>query len=194
MSSRVARDASMFAALAALSAANLIGTAIAPVLLRHDPLVVAGLSPRPVFLVAAAHHGALWIVAVVAAVRLFVADPLNHAIGARLGAVVAHRSARSRRALARAQRLVVALGPLAVVLRPSGTVMLAAGAAGMRRVQAIAAAAAGTALQVVALCAVVTGWSPVTVVIAGSALLTGVGAALAVRRLVPPLAPRMVLA
>jgi membrane protein DedA with SNARE-associated domain len=127
--------------LAVLSALSTTATVLSPVL-RDWPLLLAGLSPRAPFLYLAAGSTPLPVFVAIATARLVLADPISYALGRR------HGAARVPRWV---QRTVGTVGLGAVLLKPNGSVLAAAGATGMRWRWVLLADLAGTVAYVVGL-------------------------------------------
>ena len=111
--------------LALLTALSTGGTLAAPLL--HDrPLLLMAMSPRLIFVALAAVHTPLPLFMIVGLIRLTVADPINYAIGRRLGAQACANRLINR--LPNSQPLAAVL----VVIRPTGLIMAYAGSIGLR--------------------------------------------------------------
>jgi hypothetical protein len=124
------RGVVLAAPLALLSAASVAGTMVAPALLGRSPLVLAILSPRSVFLLAAAARTPLPLFMAVGLVRLAAAGPSHYSIGQTWGRDISTRLKRgplpARLAGIGTEWLFRRLGPLALVVSPTGkTVALA---------------------------------------------------------------------
>jgi hypothetical protein len=159
--------------LAVLTAASLLGSAMAPELLAHHPLVLIALAPRTVFMVAGAPHVGVLAFIAVGTVRLAAADPFHFAIGRRY---LGHRLDRHRRLIGR-------IGLPVVAVHPTGPVLAAAGAAGMRPTSVAVADVLGTVVQLAALHEIgravsLPGGPAMTLVVAGAGAVVGGAAAL----------------
>jgi membrane protein DedA with SNARE-associated domain len=132
-----------------LSALSMVGTALTPVLASDHPLLLAGMSPRSLNLVLAGAQSPFVAFLLVGVLRLVAADPWHFLLGRHGGdqlmAWTRRSSPRAARALVRAHRLVVRVGPAAVFVRPCGVVLVAAGAGGLSPRRVVAADVAGTA-------------------------------------------------
>jgi hypothetical protein len=124
----------LLAGWAALSAVSAVGTAITPALIPF-PLVMMALTPRLPILVLAAGHASPMTFFAIAVPRMLVGDPIHLLLGRRYG---------SRFVPAKARRLMVKLGIVGVVLRPTGNVLRAAGAVGMTTRRVMSADLIGT--------------------------------------------------
>lgn len=131
------RALSLGTPLGLLTVASLAGSALAPELLAHHPLLLIALAPRSVFLVAAAPRIGMASFVFVGTLRLAAADPFHFALGRQF---LGHRFERHRRVIAR-------VGLPVVAVHPTGPVLAAAGAAGLRPTSVAAADVAGTIVQ-----------------------------------------------
>jgi hypothetical protein len=149
--STISRAALLGAPLAVLSAASLIGTLLAPGLLERNPLVLAALAPRSVFLVAAAARTPLPIFMVVGLVRLSVAGPPHFSIGQTWGRDVStwlQRGPLPTRVVGRTTEWLFArLGPLALLVSPTGKTVALASASRVPPVRIAASVAAGVVVR-----------------------------------------------
>jgi hypothetical protein len=127
--------------LGVLTIASLAGSALSPSLLTHHPLALIALAPRGIFLVAAAPHVGMATFVLVGTLRLAAADPFHFSLGRRF---LGHRLERHRRVLGR-------VGLPVVAVHPTGPVLAAAGAAGLRPVPVAITDVAGTVVQLIAL-------------------------------------------
>lgn len=118
----------------ALSVLSLGGTILTPLLLA-EPLLLIAATPRLPFLVLASEDTPLTVFLAVGTVRLLAGDPLHFLIGRRHGAPLI--SARLRAWTGR-------LGFVAVAVRPTSKVLLAAGASGVSFPAAAIADVTGT--------------------------------------------------
>jgi len=163
--------------LGLLTAASVVGSALAPGLLAHHPLLLIALAPRGMFLMAAAPHVGMASFMVVGTLRLAAADPFHFTLGRR---VLGHRFNRHR-------ELVARIGLPVVAVHPTGPVLAAAGAAGLRPMSVAAADVAGTALQLALLHELgqfvrVPAWLAVAGIVAGAAVAGAAALRLLIRR------------
>jgi len=124
----------LLAGWAALSAVSAVGTAITPALI-HLPLIMMALTPRLPIVALAARDSSPMTFFAIAVPRMLVGDPIHLLLGRRYG---------SRFVPAKARRLMVKLGIVGVVLRPTGNVLAAAGAVGMTTRRVMSADLIGT--------------------------------------------------
>lgn len=125
----------LLAGWAALSAVSAIGTAITPALI-HFPLLMMAFTPRlPILVYAVKSHVSPLGFFAIAVPRMLIGDPIHLLLGRRYG---------SRFVPAKARRLMVKLGVVGVVLRPTGNVLSAAGAVGMTTRRVMTADLVGT--------------------------------------------------
>src|SRR5689334_13696164 len=140
------------APVAVLFVAGLVGTAFAPVLLAHHPLVLVAMSPVLRHLALASTSVDATSFVAVAVVRLFAPDPFVYAIGREYGpAAVAWVKARSRAAnrwMRLTERAFARAGALLVVVSPGPFVCLLAGAERMPVATFLTASLVGTTASV----------------------------------------------
>ena len=145
----------LWAALPALSALSLIGTALSPSLASGNPLLLVALAPRYPFLLLAAGKSAVIPFAVVAFVRLAAADAPSFLLARRHGHhlhAIAARWRWSRAIDAATAALFCRLGLVAVACSPTSKVLAMAGASPVAGWRVAVAAAAGTAVHVGLVC------------------------------------------
>jgi hypothetical protein len=134
-----------------LSAASLTGTVLTPALLQRNPLVLAALAPRSVFLVAAAARTPFPLFMAVGIVRLSLAGPPHFAIGQTWGRDASARLQRGPlpvRLTARATEwLFHRVGPLALVVCPTGKTVALASASDVPRARVVASVLTGVAAR-----------------------------------------------
>lgn len=138
----------LVAPLGVLTAASWLGTVSAPALVSTSPLLLMALSPRLIFLVIAAGEVPAAAYLAVGLARLMVADPFHYLIGRhgsdRLSESMRGWSSAARRIHDAACNAIRCAGSLAVVLRPNGAVLCAAGACRLRPRIVAAADVVGT--------------------------------------------------
>jgi len=177
--------------IALLSIVSTAGTIAAPVLVDGHSLLLVALSPRLLHLTVAAGEVPFGTFFVVAVARLAVADPLHFLLGRRFGTRlevgVRRRSPRAAAALEDARAVVARAGLLAILVRPVGSVLAAAGACRLRPVPTALADLVGTAVHVVLvyqggrLLLPLTAGLPYPVLLAGSSAVA-IGVAMATAR------------
>lgn len=148
------RDAALGAVLPVLSALSLIGTALAPHLASHNPLLLAALAPRYPFLALAARDADVAAFALVGFLRLTVADVPHFVLARRHGHRIRALACRWR--LTRfvddaVDRLFQRFGVALVAWSPTGKVLTMAGAAKLPWQRVAAADVAGTVGQLLVL-------------------------------------------
>jgi len=140
--------------IAALSAVSAVGTLLTPALVADHSLLLVALSPRSFNLVVASSHTPLATFLLVGVLRLVAADPWHFLLGRhggeQLTAWAGRRSLRAGRAMVRARRMVSRVGVAVVAVRPSGPVLVAAGACRLSPLRVAAANVTGTAAYVLA--------------------------------------------
>ena len=143
-------------AWAAMSAISLVGTALTPVLWAF-PLVLIALTPRLIFLSAAAAANPVLFFCI-AVPRMLLADPIHITLGRRYGARFVPKPA---------QRLMNRFGLLGVALRPTSKVLAAAGACRIRTSRVLIVDVLGTIATVTSIYfgTAILGKDPVMVVV-----------------------------
>jgi hypothetical protein len=149
--SSIPRAVAVVGPIAALSAASLTGTLLAPALLRRDPLVLMALSPRSVFLVAAAGRTSLPVFMAVGLIRLAAAAPSHFTIGQswgrNLSAWLQRGPLPARTAGRVTEWLFGRLGPIALVVAPNGRTVALASASEVPAARVAAGVGLGLALR-----------------------------------------------
>lgn len=163
--------------LGILTAASLGGSVLSPSLVAYHPLLLIALAPRAAFLMAAAPHVGVTSSLVVGTLRLAAADPFHFALGRRF---LSHRFDRRRPAIAR-------VGLPIVAAHPTGPVLAAAGAAGLRPMSVAVADVAGTVVQLALLhelgqLVTLPPWLAMASIGVGGAIVGAVGLRTTVRR------------
>lgn len=125
--------------LAALTVVSTTATVLAPVLARW-PLVLALLSPRLPFLLLAAHSSPLVVFLVLGTARACLADPFSYLLGRRLAGEGARRGPITRVF----DRFGTQAAFVAVLVRPIGRHLFAAGAVRARPLTVAIADVIGT--------------------------------------------------
>lgn len=185
------------APIGVLTAASWVGTLTAPTLAATSPLALAALSPRLPFLAVAAAAAPLPAFMAVGLIRLVAADPAHYMMGREGREWASHRIGRrsllGHPVVDRLRQAVEGQWLVVVALRPTGIVLCAAGAAGLRARAVAVADIVGTAgyLGVVWLAGrmasphlldtAVAATRAVAVAITGAAVCAGVHRALHVR-------------
>jgi hypothetical protein len=136
--------------LAAISIVSTLATAASPWLARW-PLVLAMLSPRVPFLALAAVGTPLPVFLVLGTARLCIADPFHYLLGRRLAKAGLARVRAPGRLARRIERCSTPGSFLAIVLRPIGRHLFAAGMTRARPVPVALADIASTIAFLVAL-------------------------------------------
>ena len=146
------RRLSPVAALALLSAATWVGTLASPALATASPLLLVVLAPRAPFVALAAGSTPLPALIILAMVRMSVHAPFSFMVGSRYGAPAATWLARRSRlagvVASATLHLFRRFSYLAVLVRPSQTMLMLAGAARLRRPLTGLCVIAGTAAYV----------------------------------------------
>jgi len=145
------RAAVLGAPLVALTGASVTGTVLAPALLTRSPLFLAALSPRSMFLVAAAAHAPLPLYLAVGLLRLFAAVPSHLAIGQTYGRNASNwlqQGPLPARITGRTTEwLFRRLGPIALVVSPTGKTVALASASDVPTLRITVSTAAGIVLK-----------------------------------------------
>ena len=141
--------------LLVLAAMQWVGTFASPALYDRAPLALAFLSPRTPFLIYASSEAPLLLFVLVASIRSLLADPVNYALGRRLGPAVFERVERrggtAYRVVKISERVIDRLGVLAVACRPNGAMLALAGSRRLNPLATGVAAVAGTTTYLTAL-------------------------------------------
>jgi hypothetical protein len=128
--------------LAILSLVSAGGTAAAPVLHGHNPLLLMALSPRLPFLMLAVPRVGFVPFVVIGTVRLCLADPFHFRLGRSLDWLRDGQGGLARRLVG--HRWARPVTAAAVVLRPNGRHLALAGAVGLRTWVVVALDVVGT--------------------------------------------------
>lgn len=140
------------AGIGLLTIVSTAGTIAVLVLVDHHALLLMALCPRLLHLTVADGEVPVGTFFVVAVARLVIADPryflLGRQFGTRLEDRIRRRSPRAGAALEGARAVVARAGLLAVVVRPVGSVLAAAGACRLRPLPTALADLAGTVAHV----------------------------------------------
>jgi len=149
--SSLPRAAVLTAPLAVLTAASFTGTLLAPALLARNPLALAALCPRSVFLVAAARRTPLPLFMTMGSLRLSAAGPSHFSLGQTWGRNAStwmqRGPAPTRLAARMTEWLFRRLGPFALVVSPTGKTVAVASASAVPRTRIAASFAAGVTLR-----------------------------------------------